>query len=771
MVQRVSVSGLTVADVRICQTVMFSVLFMVCAALWVENQFVQAGPLAEAVEKAKAAAGVTDENAAPEKVVGQNGVQSALPPTASSEPTQRVEVSTVSVAVRLPITGGRDNAIRAAILRQLDRLQSPSGRRGQLVLQFDATSDEYASDSDFGRSLELARFLTSSQMANVKTIAYLPDGAQGHAVLVALACEDIVMAPDALLGPVVRNKQRVDETVRAAYKDIAGRRRTVPPPLAVALADPSVRAVRAITEVGDQVVLSERVPTLREEVQVLQVEDVGPRPLVLSGRRCREIGIVQLLVAGTADLARSLDINPEQLVLDPSMERGWKASVVSLTGPISGDSVARVRVRLEEAITSKANFLCLKIDSAGGSPEQSLVLARWLREINPAEVKTVAYIPNQARSDAALIALACDDVVMNETAVLGGEGAAIIDARQADAIEAAWQKIMQGNLKTLEALPLALVLPEYQVSRFVQQSTGRTEYFSSSALLPRKDKASWKKQQDLAPGPLLVDGFQAEAYGLTDQPVTSFSDLAERYGLGDDITRIEPGWADRLLDALASPGLAWLLLLVGGVGLYIEVQTPGLGFGGFIAMVAFIIYFWSQYLNGTSGWLEVMLFLAGVICLAAEIFVVPGIGILGLGGGFLIVASLVLASQSFVLPANSYQVQQLQISLLGILGAGVGVVAFGVVVRRWLPSTPVLRHVLLVPPERDDQNEVVSFEHLIGKTGVTVTRLAPAGKANIENHLYDVYADDMLIESGTAVQVTAVRSGRIMVVPYSQEAV
>ncbi|MEO2001593.1 MAG: NfeD family protein, partial [Pirellulales bacterium] len=353
--------------------------------------------------------------------------------------------------------------------------------------------------------------------------------------------------------------------------------------------------------------------------------------------------------------------------------------------------------------------------------------------------------------------------------VLGGEGAATIDARQADAIEAAWQQIMQGNLKTLEALPLALVLPEYRVSRFVQQATGRTEYFSSSSLLLRKDKNSWKKQQDLAPGPLLVDGFQAEAYGLTEKPVTSFSGLAERFGLGNDITRIEPGWADRLLDALASPGLAWLLLLIGGVGLYIEIQTPGLGFGGFIAMVAFIIFFWSQYLNGTSGWLEVMLFLAGVVCLAAEIFIVPGIGILGLGGGLLIVASLVLASQSFVLPANSYQVRQLQVSLLGILGAGVGVVAFGVGVRRWLPSTPVFRHVLLAPPERVSQSEVVSLDHLIGKTGVTVTRLAPAGKVDIENHLHNVSADDMLIESGMAVQVTAVRSGRIIVVPYSQE--
>ncbi|MCK4685331.1 MAG: hypothetical protein KAT44_10270, partial [Pirellulales bacterium] len=407
---------------------------------WAEMQFVQAGPLADAVEKAKVAAGVTREIPVPELDVQEKGVRPALPPTAGSEPPQRVEVSTASVAVRLPITGGRDTAIRAAILRQLDRLQGTPGRRGQLVLQFDATSDEYASNSDFGRSLELARFLTDARMANVKTIAYLPDGAQGHAVLVALACEEIVMSPDALLGPVAPNKKRADDTVRAAYKDIAGRRRTVPPPLALALVDPSLRVVRVITEVGDQIVLSERVPDLREEVQVFQVEDIGARPLVLSGRRCREIGVVQLLVKGTTDLARSLDIDPERLVLDPSMERGWKAAVVSLSGPISSDSVARVRVRLEEAITSKANFLCLKIDSAGGSPEQSLVLARWLREINPAEVKTVAYIPNQARSDAALIALACDDVVMNETAVLGGEGAATIDARQADAIEAAWQK-------------------------------------------------------------------------------------------------------------------------------------------------------------------------------------------------------------------------------------------------------------------------------------------------------------------------------------------
>ena len=105
------------------------------------------------------------------------------------------------------------------------------------------------------------------------------------------------------------------------------------------------------------------------------------------------------------------------------------------------------------------------------------------------------------------------------------------------------------------------------------------------------------------------------------------------------IQRVVAGTA-RLLEALASPSLAWLLLMIGAAGLYIELKTPGIGFGGFVSMVAFIVYFWSQYLNGTSGWLEVMLFIAGVICVAAEIFVLPGFGVLGLGGGLLVIASI-----------------------------------------------------------------------------------------------------------------------------------
>jgi membrane-bound serine protease (ClpP class) len=200
-------------------------------------------------------------------------------------------------------------------------------------------------------------------------------------------------------------------------------------------------------------------------------------------------------------------------------------------------------------------------------------------------------------------------------------------------------------------------------------------------------------------------------------------------------------------------------------GLYIELKTPGIGFGGFVSMVAFIIYFWSQYLHGTSGWLEVMLFLAGIICVLAEIFVLPGFGVLGLGGGLLVIASLVLASQSFVVPMNDYQMRQMQWSLVGLLGATAGVGVLAMLIQRWLPATPGLRSVLLQPPAEPAFDDAESLAELVGVEGTTTSRLAPAGKARIGGEVRDVTSDGTLVEPGSAVEVVAVRGGRLVVRP------
>jgi membrane-bound serine protease (ClpP class) len=498
-------------------------------------------------------------------------------------------------------------------------------------------------------------------------------------------------------------------------------------------------------------------------VAVLEVEDLQPAPLALSGRRARELGFVRLLAPGPAELARGLGIPEAALAADPSLAGGWQASMVPLTGPITAAAVGRVRTAVDRAVAQGANLICLRIDSAGGAPEQSLALAAALAALDPAAVRTVAYVPREARGDAALVAVACDELVMHPAAVLGGEGAAAIGERQGEAIAEAWRGSVARERGRPWSLPVTLVVPGMAVSRAVEKGTGRIAAFTADELARRPDRDAWEVGQPIGVGPLQLAGPEAEALGLATHVVDDLAGLRQAYGLVTAPALAEPGWAERLLQALASPELAWLLLLIGGAGLYIELKTPGVGLGGFVSMVAFIVYFWSQHLHGTSGWLEVMLFLAGLFCVAAEIFVLPGFGVLGLGGGLLVIASLVLASQSFVLPANDYQIRQMQWSLLGVLGAAAGVAAVGFLLRHWLPATPVLRDVLLVPPSASDQVSEDDLDGLLGAEGMTTSRLAPAGKARIAGAVHDVTSDGELIEPGVRVRVADVRGGRLHV--------
>jgi membrane-bound ClpP family serine protease len=438
------------------------------------------------------------------------------------------------------------------------------------------------------------------RLAGVKTVAYLPQGAAGHAVLVALACDEIVMAADATLGPAA--SAAADEATRAAYRQVAAGRRTVPPAVAVALVDPAARVVQVTTEAGERFVEAAEVDALKDREVVLGVERLDPVPLAISGRRGRELGFVRLLARTPAELARGLAVAEGDLAADPSLAGGWNAVQVPLVGAITADAVARARTRAERAIADGANFLCLRIDSAGGAPEQSVVLATWLAGLDPREVRTVAWVPREARGDAALVALACDELVMHPDAVLGGDGAAALAGRQGEAVATAWRAGVARPKDRSWSLPTAVAVPGIVVHRAVEQGSGRVDYFTAEELAEREDRDAWQLGERIGTGPLKLAADRAQAMGLATHVVDDLAGLKRAYGIEAGLDPPRSGWAEELLTALASPGLAWVLLMIGGAGLYVELKTPGFGFGGFVAMVAFIVYFWSQYLHGTSAW-------------------------------------------------------------------------------------------------------------------------------------------------------------------------
>ena len=124
------------------------------------------------------------------------------------------------------------------------------------------------------------------------------------------------------------------------------------------------------------------------------------------------------------------------------------------------------------------------------------------------------------------------------------------------------------------------------------------------------------------------------------------------------------------------------------MGIYVELHAPGTGVGGFVAALAFLLFFWSNFLHGTAGWLEVLLFLGGIFCLLLELLVIPGFGIFGLGGGAMILVSLILASQTFVLPQTESQLAELRHSLTVVAAAMIVVVGSSIALRRYLPKAP-----------------------------------------------------------------------------------
>jgi hypothetical protein len=312
---------------------------------------------------------------------------------------------------------------------------------------------------------------------------------------------------------------------------------------------------------------------------------------------------------------------------------------------------------------------------------------------------------------------------------------------------------------------------------YLRDDSTLTEYFCEEELKEQPDAEKWARGQPATtPGRLFqASGEQAVKFHLANHAADDFTAFKEIYGLKDDPALAEPGWADSLIRVLASPVVAMVLLMVGGAALYAELHAPGVGLGGFLAIVCFVLFFWAQFIGENAIWLEVLLFLAGLGCLALEIFVIPGFGIFGIGGGALVLASLVLATQTFFLPRNEYQLQQFTVSLSVVAGAGLGVVVLAGLLNRWLPHAPGLNRLMLTPPTGEEKQFITQseslahFEELLGQEGVTTTPLTPCGKARFGNRLVDVMADGEFLATGTRITIVEIHGNRVAVEPVDKE--
>ncbi len=461
-----------------------------------------------------------------------------------------------------------------------------------------------------------------------------------------------------------------------------------------------------------------------------------------------------------------------------------KALLIDVEGPIFDRFHWYLNNRLDLAQRKQCDLVIIRLTSPGGDLEQSLQLARRLRDIDWAT--TIVFIPEEAISGGAIISLGCDRIYMQPGALFGDAGPIKLGM---EGFEHAEEKIVSytaGAVRELAtgksrpaALAEAMVDRNLVVYEAVDQATGKLTYLSDKEIQAAGAAEKFTVGKAIPEAGqnrfLTVGAVRAQELQLCEGVFTSEAELLSQLSIGT----IEPtrmNWVDRTVFILNRPWLTALLLIIGLVGLYLELAAPGISVAGLTSLVCFGVFFWSHALGGTAGWLEVLLFLIGVSCLAFELFVLPGFGVFGIVGFGFLVLSLVMASQDFIVPSSATEWGELRRNLVIVLGSVLGVLVlfFGQILL--LDSVPGLNRFRLAAPESGDlserelstsstllQSAALSQPATVGMPGVAESDLRPSGKALLEGRLFDVITEGDYVEAGRAIEVLRIEGNRIIV--------
>lgn len=457
---------------------------------------------------------------------------------------------------------------------------------------------------------------------------------------------------------------------------------------------------------------------------------------------------------------------------------------IRLEGIITGLTHEYMKRQIEKVRELGADLIIVDIDSPGGDAQASLDIAQDLARIDWA--KTVAYIDHQAMSGGAFVALGCEEILMRGDAIIGDAGPIVLG--EDSLFRHAPEKIVSFLAAALRsvaqlrnhppALAEAMIDKNLEVFFFRNKKTDKTECLSQAEVNDSPNPGEWEKLKPVFGSGggrfLTLNGKAAVETGLAAATVTGWENVKERYGIDGNVPIFKETGVDTALIILNLPIVTGLLLVLGFIFLFVELYAPGLGIFGILSGTCFVLFFWSHFLGGTADWLEILLFVGGIACIAVELFLFPGMIIFGVSGFILVLAGLTMA----IVPHAGEFTNQFDMVLESAATVGTSiiiVVVASVILARFLGVLPFFKKMLLQPPSSEgalafedgavsDTSSGFAVNSLQpGQTGVSRTPLRPSGKARIDGQEYDVVAEGSLIPQGREIRVILVQGNRIVV--------
>lgn len=404
--------------------------------------------------------------------------------------------------------------------------------------------------------------------------------------------------------------------------------------------------------------------------------------------------------------------------------------VFEMKSDIDPRMTRKVKLALEDARDKNAAMIIVHMDTYGGAVTDADEIRTLFLE-SPTPIHS--FIDKDAASAGALISIACDSIYMARggsigaaTVVMGGTGEAAPDK---------YQSYMRS------------------IMRSTAEASGRDPRIAEAMVDENIEIEGISKEGEV----VTFSVSEAIKHGFCEAEVSSINEIVARNGIENfEIYYYSPSVVEDIIAFFLNPAVSGFLILIIFAGIYFEIQTPGIGFPLAASALAVLLYFIPYYLTGLASNLELVIFVVGIILLAVEIFVIPGFGVFGILGIICVLAGLTMGMLpneqfDFTFVSSGKLFAALLTVILSAIVATVLIFTLTPKINQWESFS----RISLSTTQQKTEGYTSSFysSEMLGKKGISHTRLMPSGKVLIDDEMYDAYSRGEFIDKGEQIQV------------------
>ncbi len=211
---------------------------------------------------------------------------------------------------------------------------------------------------------------------------------------------------------------------------------------------------------------------------------------------------------------------------------------------------------------------------------------------------------------------------------------------------------------------------------------------------------------------------------------------------GARVVPLSMGTAERILDALSDPNIAYILMLLGLYGMMFELYNPGSILPGIIGFICLILAFYTMH-TLPINYAGLALIIFGVILFLLEIKITSH-GVLTLGG----IVSLLLGSMMLIRTESTLEFAK---------------ISFGVILSSVAVSVLFFLFVLGIGLRALQLKPVTGIDGLLGEIGESLETLDPMGTVWVHGERWGAESIAGKINKGEKVRIAEIKNLKLRV--------